>query len=72
MAGPMEPRTKRSPRIRIAAVFIEWVVGAAALGGVFAFFHGWSDGGASMFLGALFVGILAFMAHAAVILFSEA
>ena len=71
MAGSMGQRTSKSPKVRIAAAFIEWVLGAAAIGVVFIFVYGWSEGGAPMFFGALFVGVLLFLAHAAVILFSE-
>lgn len=65
MTTSMQPNTK-GPRTRIAAAFIEWVVGAAAFGGVMGLTVGWSG-----FFGALFVGVLGFLAHAAVIHFSE-
>ena len=63
MAGSMTSRSRSSPKIRIAAAFISWVVGAACLGGVFVLFHGWSEGKGYL-VGTLCLGVLAFIAHA--------
>jgi hypothetical protein len=67
----MDTRAKKSARVRIAAAFIEWVVAAVAIGGVFPLIYGWSEGAAMLF-GALFVGVLGFLAHLAVIRRGEA
>jgi hypothetical protein len=66
MAEAMGSQVQRHPLIRVAALFIEWVSGAAALGGVALAFHGWNDGGPYL-LGAVFVGVIGFLAHAACI-----
>ena len=62
MADSMAPAGQSSPRIRIAKAFISWVVGAACFGGVFLVLHGWTEG-AAFFLGALFLGLVAFIVH---------
>jgi hypothetical protein len=62
MAELMASRSQGSQRTRIAVAFISWVVGAACAGGVFLLFHGWSEG-AAYFLGALSVGVVAFIGH---------
>jgi hypothetical protein len=59
----MVPHSRSTPRVRLAAAFISWVVGAACVGGVFLLFHGWNEG-KGYFLGALFVGVVAFIANA--------
>jgi hypothetical protein len=63
MAEPIAPRSQSSPRVKVAAAFISWVVGAACIGGVFLLLHGWNDG-KGYFAGAVFVGVLAFIANA--------
>jgi hypothetical protein len=51
-----------SPRIRIAAAFIYWVLGSAGFAAPFLFFHGWNEGKAFL-LGGLGVGVIAFIAN---------
>jgi len=55
----------------MAAAFIEWVGGAVALGGLVPVFYGWAHG-APYLWGALFIGVLGFLAHAAYIRYTEA
>jgi hypothetical protein len=71
MTGPMRSPVQRSPRVRIAAAFIEWVGGAVALGGLVPVFYGWAHG-APYLWGALFIGVLGFLAHVAYIRYTEA